>query len=147
MVVLTWSNEGLSQQVWDSLRVEQSGAGAGAVDCLGSRCRCGGAVRAQNAVGLSPFTERRGALGGGGRVPGVGTSLQGDRGNARCVGKVGPVGSASSSWMIVTRRSVSGGWARGRLPPRMTTCESGESGGEARGGCIERAEAGVGTSS
>ena len=32
MVVLTWSNEGLSQQVWDSLRVEQSGAGAGAVD-------------------------------------------------------------------------------------------------------------------
>jgi hypothetical protein len=69
MVVLTWSNEGLSQQVWDSLRVEQSGAGAGAVDCLGSRCRCGGAVRAQNAVGLSPFTERRGAFGGGSAPP------------------------------------------------------------------------------
>jgi len=89
MVVLTWSNEGLSQQVWDSLRVEQSGAGAGAVDCLGSRCRCGGAVRAQNAVGLSPFTERRGALGGGG-----------------CQG------SAPPSRVIVVMRGAWGRWAQ-----------------------------------
>jgi hypothetical protein len=90
MVVLTWSNEGLSQQVWDSLRVEQSGAGAGAVDCLGSRCRCGGAVRAQNAVGLSPFTERRGALGGG----------------RECQG------SAPPSRVIVVMRGAWGRWAQ-----------------------------------